>query len=152
MAKFFEFCGQNRGDCGVSDNNYVAMRYAEVLLIAAAAGLEAGVPESEVLHYLNEVRERARFGSDFPTDVQPGMAKEQLVDLILEDRRLELAFEFKRWYDIKRRQIGVEVFTGNDSLEPHPNFDPNRDYLLPIPQDELDRNENLGPQNPGYYL
>ncbi|WP_116106396.1 RagB/SusD family nutrient uptake outer membrane protein [Lewinella sp. IMCC34191] len=150
MSKFFEFCGDNRGDCGVSDNNYVAFRYAEVLLIAAEAGLEAGIAESEVLGYLNEVRERARFGSDFPMDVAPGMAKDDLIDLILDDRRLELSFEFKRWYDIKRRQLGTEVFTGDDSLEPHPNFDPNRDYLMPIPQDELDRNANLGPQNPGY--
>jgi hypothetical protein len=150
MAKFWENCGSNRGDCGFSDNNYVAMRYAEVLFIAAEAGLEAGAPEAEVLGYLNQIRERARFGSDFPADVMPGIAKDELIDLILDDRRLELAFEFKRWYDIKRRRLGDEVFKGEDSLEPHPNFDSSRDYLMPLPQDELDRNPNLEPQNSGY--
>lgn len=150
MAKFFEFCGDNRGDCGISDNNYVAMRYAEVLLIAAEAGLEAGVSEAEVLGYLNEVRARARFGSDFPENVSTGMSKSDLIDLIMDDRRLELAFEFKRWYDIKRRDLGVRAFTGPNSLEPHPNFDPGRDYLMPLPLAELDRNPNLAPQNPGY--
>jgi hypothetical protein len=150
IAKFWEFCGQSRGDCGFSDNNYAAMRYAEVLFIAAEAGLEAGASESEVLGYLNEIRARARFGSDFPADVEPGLANDELIDLILDDRRLELAFEFKRWYDIKRRDLGPEAFLSDDSLEPHPNFDPSRDYLMPLPQDELDRNPNLGPQNPGY--
>lgn len=150
MAKFFEFCGQNRGDCGISDNNYVAFRYAEVLLIAAEAGAEAGISEGEVLGYLNEVRARARFGGTFPEDVSAGMAKADLIDLIMDDRRLELAFEFKRWYDIKRRDLGVAAFTGPNSLEPHPNFDASRDYLMPLPQDELDRNPNLAPQNSGY--
>ena len=150
MAKFWEFCGNNRGDCGFSDNNYVGIRYAEVLLIAAEAGVEAGVGEGEVNGYLNQVRERARFGGDFPADVEMGMGKDDMIDLILEERRLELAFEFKRWYDIKRRQLGDEVFKGPNSLEPHDNFDSSRDYLLPLPQDELDRNPNLGPQNPGY--
>ncbi|CAH1001845.1 SusD-like protein P2 [Neolewinella maritima] len=150
MAKFFEFCGNNRGDCGFSDNNYVAMRYAEILLIAAEAGAEVGAPAGEVVGYINEVRERARFGSDFPADVEPSISGSELIDLIMEERRLELAFEFKRWYDIKRRNLGDEVFKGPSSLEPHPNFDSGRDYLMPIPQDELDRNANLAPQNPGY--
>jgi hypothetical protein len=70
--------------------------------------------------------------------------------MVIEERRLELAFEFKRWYDIKRLGIGEEVFTGPNSLEPHPSFNPARDYLFPLPQVDLDRNENLKPQNSGY--
>ena len=72
------------------------------------------------------------------------------MNLVLEERRLELAFEFKRWYDIKRRNLGEVVFKGPDALEPRPLFDPNRDYLMPIPRVELDLNPNLRPQNRGY--
>ena len=71
-------------------------------------------------------------------------------DVILEERRIELAFEYKRWFDIKRRELGDEVFIGANSLEPHPDFDKNKHYLLPIQQKEIDMNLNLKPQNPGY--
>jgi len=78
------------------------------------------------------------------------MSQADFQDIVIEERRLELAFEFKRWYDIKRLQIGEAVFTEPGSLEPHPDFDPTRDYYFPLPQDELDRNPNLMPQNTGY--
>ena len=68
----------------------------------------------------------------------------------MEERRLELSFEFKRWYDIKRRKLGDEVFKGPNSLEPRANFSATRDYLMPIPLTELQINPNLAPQNPGY--
>lgn len=154
IAKFWRNAGDHRGDGGISDNNYVAFRYAEVLLIAAEALNEAGGSEAEILGYINQVRARARnqagVMTNFPADVAPGLSKAELRDLIIEERRLELAFEFKRWYDIKRLQLGDQAFKGPNSLEPHENFDASRDYLLPLPQDELDRNVNLLPQNPGY--
>lgn len=62
----------------------------------------------------------------------------------------ELAFEWKRWYDIKRRNLGDVVFKGVNSLEPLVNFDATRNYLFPIPKTELDVNPNLAPNNPGY--
>jgi hypothetical protein len=135
--------------------NYIAFRYAEILLIAAEALAEVtGGPNAESIGYINEIRARARneagAPNSFPPDVMPGMDKGQFIDWVLEERRLELAFEFKRWYDIKRRRLGEEVFTEPNSLEPHPNFDPNRDYLMPLPRVELDVNPNLAPQNPGY--
>ena len=88
--------------------------------------------------------------TSFPEDITSGMSQADFQDIVIEERRLELAFEFKRWYDIKRLQIGEEVFTEPGSLEPHPNFNQNRDYYFPLPQDELDRNSNLMPQNSGY--
>ena len=132
----------------------MCFRYAEVLLIAAEALNEINGPSAEAIGYINQVRERARnwagIMTNFPADVTAGISKEDFQDLVLEERRLELAFEFKRWYDIKRRQLGDEVFKGAGSLEPHDNFDPGKHYLLPLPQDEIDRNPNLAPQNPGY--
>ena len=154
IAKYDRFCGDNRGDCGQSDNNYYAMRYAEVLLTAAEALNEVSGPTDEAIGYVNQIRARARNTpegtNDFPTDVASGISQDDFRDLVLEERRLELSFEFGRWYDIKRRQLGEEAFLASDALEPHPNFDPSRDYLFPLPGDELIRNENLGPQNPGY--
>ena len=155
IAKYWRLAGNHRGDGGQSDNNYAAMRYAEVLLIAAEALNQInGGPNAEAEGYLNQIRERARNWNgtitNFPANVPTGLSQAEFQDVVTEDRRLELAFEYKRWYDIKRLQIGEEVFTGPTSLELHPDFDPARDYLFPLPEDELDRNENLRPQNPGY--
>lgn len=155
IAKYTRFPGNVGGSFRNSDTNYPAMRYAEVLLIAAEALAEInGGPNDEAIGYVNLIRERARNwpgeNSDYPADVPQGLGQAEFIDLILEERRLELAFEFKRWYDIKRRRLGEEAFTGPGSLEPHPNFDPARDYLFPLPQVDLSVNPNLRPQNPGY--
>lgn len=136
--------GNGRG----SNYNYMMIRYAEVLLIAAEALNEVSGGSAEAHEYVNRVRERARNGSAFPADVS-GLSQGDFRTLVLEDRKWELAFEFKRWYDIARRKLGSEVF-GPDGLEgAKPNFDPNQDYLYPLPADELARNPNLT-QNPGY--
>lgn len=155
IAKYRRFPGSSNAEGRYSDNNYATMRYAEVLLIAAEALAEiSGGSNAEAEGYVNEVRARARnwagTQTDFPADVVSGLSKDDFINVVLDDRRLELAFEYKRWYDIKRRNLGVEVFTGPNSLEPHPNFDPSRDYLMPLPRTELAINPNLLPQNPGY--
>ncbi|MEQ9439997.1 MAG: RagB/SusD family nutrient uptake outer membrane protein [Cyclobacteriaceae bacterium] len=154
IAKFARFPGNANTEGRYSDHNYVCFRYAEVLLIAAEALNEISGPTAEAMEYINQLRARARNWAgtmtNFPEDVAAGINQNDFRDLVLEERRLELAFEFKRWYDIKRRQLGEEAFTAPTSLEPHANFDPGKHYLLPLPQDELDRNPNLAPQNPGY--
>lgn len=152
IAKYTRAIGPTgTGNGRASSLNYGLMRYAEVLLIAAEALNELSSGSGEAAGYVNRVRARARAGngSDFPADVVGGMSQDDFRDMVLEERKWELAFEFKRWYDIKRRQLGPEVF-GPGSLEPQPNFDPTRDYLFPLPFDELDRNPNLAPNNPGY--
>lgn len=155
IAKYSRFPGNSSGDGRYSDHNYSAFRYAEVLLIAAEAGAEVNGVNAEVIGYVNQIRERARnwggeVSSTVPEDITTTPSKEEFIDIVLNDRRLELAFEYKRWYDIKRRRLGEEVFLGPDAREPHPNFDPSRDYLFPLPAEELDINPNLRPQNPGY--
>ena len=155
IAKFARFPGNANGETRYSDHNYVLFRYAEVLLIAAEALNEvSGGPTAEALGYINQVRARARNWAgtmtDFPEDIGDGMSQTEFRTAVLEERRLELAFEYKRWYDIKRRDMLIEVFTGANSLEPHENVDPSRDYLFPLPQSELEINANLLPQNSGY--
>ena len=129
-------------------------RFAEVYLIAAEAINESsGGPTDVALADINKVRARARnYGgtpTNFPADLLPGMSQADFRTAVRNERWLELAFEWKRWYDIKRWDIGVDVFTGPNSFEPHANFTKDF-YLLPIPQTELDMNPNLKPQNPGY--
>lgn len=155
LAKYWRYPGNALGGGRRSDHNYVLYRFAEVYLIAAEALNEISGPNAEAKGYVNKIRERARtwptHESDFPANVDASISsKDQFRDLILEERKWELAFEYKRWFDIKRRKLGDEVFKGANSLEPHPNFDGNKHYLQPIPQTELDINPNLAPQNPGY--
>jgi hypothetical protein len=135
-----------------SDSNYQMMRYAEVLLIAAEAAIELG-RTSEADAWINMIRERARNGdgSGAPSPV-PADISGATIDDVLEERRLELAFEHKRWYDIVRRRLGEEVFGPNGfetELQGTQNFDPSRDYLLPIPPIEITNNPSIT-QNPGY--
>ena len=154
IAKYARFAGNSNSEGRYSDHNYAAMRYAEILLIAAEASVEVNGPNAEALGYINEIRARARNWAGkptaFPADVKAGLAKAAMIDLILDERRLELAFEYKRWYDIKRRNLGEKVFKGENALEPHDTFNPSRDYLMPLPRVELQVNPNLAPQNPGY--
>ena len=129
------------------------MRYAEVLLIAAEALNEIQPGSADKYTYVNRVRARARNSNGvtsglFPEDAA-GLSQDDFRTMILEERKWELAFEFKRWYDIARRKLGEQVF-GNSGLEQRPNFSASRDYLYPLPADELSRNANLLPNNTGY--
>src|SRR5690606_21837191 len=91
IAKYRRFPGSANSEGRYTDHNYIAFRYAEVLLIAAEALAEInGGPNAEALSYINEVRARARHGGDFPADVPPGLDQSQLIDMVLEERRLEL--------------------------------------------------------------
>ena len=135
-----------------SHSNYQLMRFAEVLLIAAEAAIELG-NTGEADQYINMIRERARNGdgSGEPSAIPADISGATIAD-VLEERRLELAFEQKRWYDIVRRQMGDEVFGPNGfetELQGTQNFSAARDYLLPIPPLEITNNPNLT-QNPGY--
>jgi hypothetical protein len=154
IAKYTRFPGiTSSGNARGSETNYAQMRYAEVLLIAAEALNESAPGSIEATGYVNRVRARARNQagtmSAYPLDAASGMSKEAFRTMVLEERKWELAFEFKRWYDIKRRNLGAQVF-GPSGLETQPNFDPLRDYFLPLPSDELQRNPNLEPNNTGY--
>ncbi|MCK0147201.1 RagB/SusD family nutrient uptake outer membrane protein [Arenibacter sp. F26102] len=162
IAKHNRFPGEGRTTAGWrSDFDHAAFRYAEVLLIAAESANELGL-SPEAIGYINQIRGRARNGgtidfygsgydsyapSIYPADVMSGTGADDLRTIILEERRIELAFEFKRWYDIVRRDLGSEVF-GPSGLEPQSNFSEFR-YLWPIPQGEIDKNQNFV-QNPGY--
>ncbi len=154
IAKYFRFPGNAGRNNRDSDHNYIAMRYAEVLLIAAEASNELFGPTAEAEGYINEIRTRARNAAGvqnaIPANISiTGISQALFKEMILEERRIELAFEFKRWYDLLRLNIAQDSF-GPDGFDPQSNFDINRDLLYPLPGDELDRIPSLLPQNPGY--
>ena len=121
--------------------NFPVLRYADVLLMRAEALNELGQTQ-QAEEFINRVRNRA--GLD---DIQPGLTQAAFREAVLHERRMELAFEGQRWFDLIRvneGQYGLEFLHSigrNNATQKH--------LLLPIPQIELDRNPNLT-QNPGY--
>jgi hypothetical protein len=125
----------------LTDDNWPVYRYAEVLLLLAEALDEQG-KSTEALPFLNEVRDRA--GLD---DI---VATTGLRDIIFKERRVELAFENKRWLDLVRTGRAVDVMTTfGASVKANPQayyFPPgqqpvpaaftNIDLLFPLPADE----------------
>ncbi|EAS18586.1 putative outer membrane protein [Flavobacteria bacterium BBFL7] len=161
IAKYTRYPGPfARGNARATSHNYSMLRYAEVLLIAAEAAVEIS-NNTAALNYMNRVRTRARMGgttlvAGVTTTVAPSAEPADLpmnyvvtAADVLEERRFELAFEGKRWYDIVRRELGTSVFGASGLEGAKADFSPT-DYLMPLPADELDRNPNLLPQNPGY--
>jgi starch-binding outer membrane protein, SusD/RagB family len=147
------------GAAGNADNDWIFIRYAEVLLNYAEAQNEAAGPDGSVYAAINLVR--ARSG-------QPdlaGLTKDQLREKIRNERRVELAFEEHRFFDVRRWKLGmtyfnapifkVQITRNNDGTFTYnyPKWE-DRVYkefqnLLPIPQSEIDRNAKLE-QNTGY--
>jgi hypothetical protein len=117
-------------------NNYRTMRYAEVLLLAAEALNRKNSPDdNKARTYLNEVRARA-FGNDSHNITLSGTA---LTQAIWNERRLELAMEGDRFFDLVRTGQAGTVLTG---------FIAGKHELFPIPQDEV--NISGLEQNPNY--
>lgn len=128
----------SQGDLNLTNpNNYRAIRYADVLLMAAEANARGGISDAKAKQYLNEVRRRA-FG-DLNHDISAtGPA---LVDFILAERRLELMGEGHRFFDLVR--------TGKAAGK-IPNFKANKNELFPIPIEEIQFSNGNWEQNPGY--
>ena len=117
--------------------NYRAIRYADVLLMAAEANALKSSPDfSKATNYLNQVRERAFGNSD---NNLVFVSQDGLVKAILDERRLELAMEGHRFFDLVR--------TGQASSELE-GFISGQHELFPIPQTEIDISGLT--QNPGY--
>ncbi|MBH8567337.1 RagB/SusD family nutrient uptake outer membrane protein [Microvirga sp. STS02] len=138
-----------------SSDNYYVLRLAEVYLTAAEASNELNSPAQAVLDYLNPIRQRAGL---LPLDASSPEAASQatLRTEIDKQRRLELAFEGERWFDLIRyarhTQANSAVQHAVTALDMIAQKRGTRDvnYLLfPIPLGELNTNTQLQ-QNPGY--
>lgn len=155
---------------------YNYMRYGDVLLSYAEALMEQNKINDDCLDAINQVRTRVGIPSLQEAYGKLTFSQEELRPILRNERRIELCLEDKRWWDIRRwreaeyylniPEKGVRVsgdpgnrtYTYVDIQER--KFYP-RNYLFPLPQSTLDRNEvirsqNGGPdnwnngQNPGY--
>ena len=127
--------------------NFPVLRYSDVLLMRAEALNELGkagdaqLPASDPNATLNKVRARAGLAN------VSGLGQAALREKILHERRMELAFEGQRWFDLVRVNNGqwglnfLHSIGKTNATAKH--------LLLPIPQQERDVNPNLT-QNPGY--
>ncbi|MBN2819753.1 MAG: RagB/SusD family nutrient uptake outer membrane protein, partial [Bacteroidales bacterium] len=178
-----------------ADYDFILIRYAEVLLTYAEAKIEAGQIDASVLTAINRVRARA-YGVDVSnTSAYPAITttnQAELRKVIRRERKVELANEGFRLFDIRRWRIAEKVMpvtlygrildpstaTGIPQIDDDcfvsyagiesqydlntdarfPNaqnrvFDASKDYLCPIPQQEIDTYKGFGvtlEQNPGY--
>ncbi|MCC6462946.1 MAG: RagB/SusD family nutrient uptake outer membrane protein [Saprospiraceae bacterium] len=133
---------------GLQDNgpgNIRILRYSDVLLVAAEALNENGKP-AEALKYINQVRKRARGTNNFILPDVTVTDQTQLRERIYKERRVELAMEQQRWFDLLRWGRAADVMQAVGKT----NFTPGKHELLPIPQLEIDLTEGVMVQNPLY--
>lgn len=140
--------------CGKA--HWILIRLAEVYLNYAEAQLKLNNPEEAVI-WVNKLRERAEM---------PALQTSDLTwDRYMKERRVELAFEEHRFWDVRRWKVAevteneavwgmkIEEIAGVLKYTPYKwedrFFDPSKHYLFPIPQSERDKNPNLS-QNPGW--
>lgn len=140
----YPFINKYRIITAPSAQNYILMRLADIILLKAEALNETG-DVSGAAQLVNQIRTRV----DLPNT--PASTQDQIRLAIAKERRLELAFEGHRWYDLKRTGRAREVInsmTGPDGAVFGYNLTENG-MLWPVPQSELDKNDLLT-QNPGY--
>jgi hypothetical protein len=144
---------------------WIMFRYAEILLNFAEAENESAGPTDEVYNAITRLRRRAQIesGNDSRYGLKPNMTKDEMRRVIQNERRIEMAFEEQRYWDIRRWRIAEDIFaeplyglqitkTGavlNYARVPvaQYTFDTKR-YFYPIPYSEVVKNKNMK-QNPG---
>jgi len=143
------------------DNNLNITKYSEVLLIAAEAIARSEGVTAEAVGYLADVRSRAYWQTDRQqiVDALSGLSADEFVEEVWKERYRELSLDFKAWSDIQRTRkypttsesnpgdaTFVDVIGANNNWgQTYQEFH----LLFPIPDEEMQRNENLT-QNPGY--
>jgi hypothetical protein len=161
LRKFMDESITDPLDTRIGNTPWTFFRYAEILLNYAEAKHFLG-DDATAREYINKVRSRQGVG--MPDVTESGTA---LFDRIINERRIELAFEGHRFFDVRRWKIapdvlninaqemriekdpdtGVKTYIVRDFLPERKFFD--RNYLLPIPQSEIERSPSFE-QNPGY--
>ena len=129
------------------DSDWVHIRYAEVLLMRAEAENELNGPNAIVYDAINTIRARVNI-----PPLPAGLTQAQMREEIRRERRVEMAFEGLRYFDLRRWRIIGEVM--NNLVEPKipgltPRYEPHFDRW-PIPQVQIDRSNGVLVQNPGY--
>jgi len=127
---------------GQTNVNFILYRYADVLLMLAECLNEKAFSAGESFALINEVRKRADLD---PLTAADAPSQSAFRDAIAHERRVELAFENHRWYDLVRTGKAVEVMNAhgvyqkaNYSFYPAASYNVTENkLLLPIPQREV---------------
>jgi tetratricopeptide (TPR) repeat protein len=139
---------------GDADNNWPVLRYADVLLMYAEVLNELGfVADGKAFELLNQIRERAGLEAKTSAHVNADLriTNQQEFRLAMEqERRVELAFENHRWFDLLRTGRALEVINSKRDILNIPNEVPEYQLLYPIPLQVIDNNPTVIQQNPGY--
>jgi hypothetical protein len=130
-------------DLSTPTNEYsMVIRLAELYLIRSEARLKQD-KLSGAISDLDVVRARAHL--PLIQDTNPHITKDSLFLQIVHERQIELMTEWgHRWFDLKRWGLAIDVL---DSMKSDLVVG---DLVYPIPQQELNNNTNLNPQNAGY--
>ena len=123
------------GGAEACNNNFMVLRYADVLLLLTEASGDA--------QYLNKVRARAGLPL-YGASGYPSALYSTLSLAVEHERRMEFALEYQRWFDLKRTGRAVTVLAAKGKA-----INDNK-LLLPVPLYALGQNPNLKPQNSGY--
>ncbi len=123
-------------------NDWVVLRYADVVLMQVEAIMagNSSTTSSTAIDSFNLIRERANLPDDADSEIT--------VDELLDERRVELAFENHRLFDLIRLGEAVNVLTEFSATNEY-GFT-STDLLLPIPQYEINLSNGIMTQNPGY--
>ncbi|MGY5850038.1 RagB/SusD family nutrient uptake outer membrane protein [Salegentibacter sp. F14] len=134
--KYLPRKNDNMGDANLTQpNNYRAIRYADVLLMAAEALNRKPSPNDQLAQdYLNEVRKRAGL-----REVEN--SGEALTEIIYQERRKELVGEGHRFFDLVRTGRAAANIDG---------FTSGKNEVFPIPLEEIEFSQGNWEQNPGY--
>jgi starch-binding outer membrane protein, SusD/RagB family len=128
------------------------IRYAEVLLTyAEAQARTASIVDADAVAKLNVVRDRAK-GALTPSYTAGNfLTQDELIDAILAERRIELAFEGHRFWDMMRIKTSVTGKYDSDGIRllPAQPFGAKKN-VFPIPQVEVDKSKKVLVQNEGY--
>ncbi|MDR1203268.1 MAG: RagB/SusD family nutrient uptake outer membrane protein [Tannerellaceae bacterium] len=135
--------------CRSSHSSIIKIRYADILLLKAESLISKG-DFAGAAAIINQTRNRAGL-DNLPASAT--ISKDAILNAYLKERRLELAFEGQRWFDLVRLDKVEEVMNTAKQRDPdrldlvYP-FE-QYSYILPIPANIMDENPNLT-QNPGY--
>ena len=126
-------------------NDIIVLRYADVLLMHAEAIMGGGTSTNDggAINSYMAVRERAGFD---PVDDRPSSLTR---DALLDERRVELAFENQRFYDLLRFGVADPILGAHSAEMGYTDYSA-RQLLLPIPAREINLSGGLLSQNPGY--
>jgi len=125
-------------------NDFYVLRLPDIMLLKAEALVKAN-DLNGALAIVNEIRARVSLGP------KSGGSADEVDKIIADERRMELAFEGHRWFDLVRTGKAIEVMNaekGGSGNNLNYNVQPFR-LIMPVPQNQIDLNPRLD-QNPGY--